>query len=225
MTEISKPDRRSVRTRKRLRNALALETLEVGLDSVTVSNLTERADINRRTFYTHYKDVPDMVEHCEQECIDELAALLDSVVDTSLDDLFAAMRNGEAYPGAQVIFDFIKENATFMRAMLGPKGDGHMGLKLKEIIWDHVRFRFLHGIDSRVLGPIFDYYVEYNISAILGVILRWLNNDMKESSEDMAKIVTFIMFVRPGDLYGHPLDAQTFTLFNFADLAMEEFNE
>lgn len=226
MKELEKIDRRTLRTRLRLRTALAQETQERGLEAVTVSNLTERADINRRTFYSHYKDVPDLINKCESEALEELIAMLDSVKDTSLDDLFAALKQGEGYPGAETVFTFLKEHADFMSAMLGPKGDSSLCIKLKQVIWDHLSSRFLKGVDPRVLGPIFNYYVEYNISAVLGVIQRWLATGMQESPKEMGRLVTVIMFVRPGDLYGKPLEAQTFSLFSLLNSDfLEAFNE
>ena len=52
-------DRRSLRTRQALRDALAAEIHDVGdLSKVTVTGVTKRADVTRRTFYSHYKDIP-----------------------------------------------------------------------------------------------------------------------------------------------------------------------
>ncbi len=226
MSALVKLDRRSIRTRAKLREALAQETLQHGIEGVTVSSLTERADINRRTFYSHFKDVPDLIDQCETEALQELVAMLDSVKDTSLDELFAALKRGEGYPGAETVFTFLQEHANFMQAMLGPKGDGNLCIRLKDIIWAHLKNRFLKGVDPRVLGPVFNYYVEYNISAVLGVIQRWLATGMQESPKEMGRIVTVIMFVRPGDLYGKPLEEQTFSLFSLLDNDfMEAFDE
>ena len=55
-------DRRSVRTRRALRLALAQEISATGdLSRVTVTAVTERAGVTRRTFYSHFKDIPDLV--------------------------------------------------------------------------------------------------------------------------------------------------------------------
>ena len=35
---------------------------------------------------------------------------------------------------------------------------------------------------------------------------RWFASGLKESPETMARIMTVIAFVRPGDLYGMPID-------------------
>ena len=55
-------DRRTRRTRLALRDALAEEIAATGdLSRVTVTAVTGRAGVTRRTFYSHYKDITDLV--------------------------------------------------------------------------------------------------------------------------------------------------------------------
>ena len=49
-------DRRTNRTRRQLREALLALILEKGYDSITVEDITGRADLGRTTFYLHYRD-------------------------------------------------------------------------------------------------------------------------------------------------------------------------
>ncbi|MDY4535518.1 MAG: TetR/AcrR family transcriptional regulator, partial [Tractidigestivibacter sp.] len=52
-------DRRTRRTRLALRDALAEEIAAMGdLSRVTVTAVTSRAGVTRRTFYSHYRDIP-----------------------------------------------------------------------------------------------------------------------------------------------------------------------
>ena len=82
--------------------------------------------------------------------------------------------------------------------------------------WIHpvVGMRALDGLDLRALGPLFDYYLTFAISAEVGVLLRWLDGGMRESVPTMARLMTALMFVRPGDLYDSPieLDIPSFAL-------------
>ena len=38
------------------------------------------------------------------------------------------------------------------------------------------------------------------------MVQRWFDRDLAETPETMARIMTVIAFVRPGDLYGMPID-------------------
>ena len=72
-------DRRVRRTRERLRQALTQLLLEKDVRDITVRELTDLADVNRGTFYTHYRDIYDLLEQTENALFGELEALLDSL--------------------------------------------------------------------------------------------------------------------------------------------------
>ena len=57
-----KLDRRIVRTRKLLSNALIQLILEVGFDNITIRQLTDTADIGYATFYRHFDSKDELLE-------------------------------------------------------------------------------------------------------------------------------------------------------------------
>ena len=61
---MSKAEYRSaIRSRKLINDALADLLQEKPLDKITVTDVVRRADINRGTFYAHYADIPDVIQH------------------------------------------------------------------------------------------------------------------------------------------------------------------
>ncbi|MDO3650831.1 TetR/AcrR family transcriptional regulator [Nocardia mangyaensis] len=54
-------DRRVRRTRDHLHRALIELMIERGYDRVTVSDIIDRADVGRSTFYAHYRDKDDLL--------------------------------------------------------------------------------------------------------------------------------------------------------------------
>lgn len=55
-------DRRSVRRTKRLLKASLIDLLQTkGITKISVSELAQAADINRGTFYLHYRDIYDLL--------------------------------------------------------------------------------------------------------------------------------------------------------------------
>ena len=70
-----KPDRRVRRTRAQLRQGLAQLMGEKSVNEVTVTELVDLVDINRSTFYLHYRDIPHMLECVEQELYEQMDAL------------------------------------------------------------------------------------------------------------------------------------------------------
>ena len=78
-----KSDRRILRSQRALREALVAE-LNSGVDiaRVSVAALTGRAGLTRRTFYSHYKDIPDFIEQVEDALLAEVRVLVRAIADT-----------------------------------------------------------------------------------------------------------------------------------------------
>lgn len=200
-------DRRTRRTRLALRDALAEEITATGdLSRVTVTAVTGRAGVTRRTFYSHYKDISDLVNCIEKETIAELRPLVAQLSSVHLDELSDAINHQEPCPGSQEILSYVKERGSYLRPLLGKGGDPAFSQRLRAMVHEAVAGRALDGIDLRAVGAFFDYYLTFAISAEVGVLLRWLEGGMHESVRTMARIMTALMFVRPGDLYDSPIE-------------------
>ena len=220
-------EKRIVRTRRALRDALAAEIPAAGgLDRVTVAAIAERADVTRRTFYSHYRDIPDLVECSENDLLAGLVEHVAAISAVTLDQLYEGFTRFEPCPGSVELLAYIRDNGTFMGALLGPGGDPAFARKIEDLARSAVRERARHGIDAAALGPFFDYYVTYAVSAELGVLQRWLEGGLRESPELMARAMTMLMFVRPGDLYGKPLNLDVALCGRlFAQLKPEEIED
>lgn len=200
-------DRRSVRTRRALRQALAKEISATGdLSRVTVTAVTERAGVTRRTFYSHFRDIPDLVNQIEEETLSEFRAPLACIAACRLNDLRVALDRGEPAPGAEELLACVRERGDYLRPLLGNGGDPAFAERIKALVYEVIGERARDGLDLCALGPLFDYYLTFCISAEVGVLLRWLEGGMRESVPTMARLMTALMFVRPGDLYDNPID-------------------
>lgn len=71
----NKIDRRVLRTRQLLRNALLELIQEHDFEALTVQDITERATLNRATFYLHYADKHDLLLQVIRETLVELSDL------------------------------------------------------------------------------------------------------------------------------------------------------
>ncbi len=56
-----RPDRRVRRTKRRLKDALLQLINERDYDTITIEDLTERADVGRSTFYSHFTSKDDLL--------------------------------------------------------------------------------------------------------------------------------------------------------------------
>jgi len=81
----AKLDRRVRRTRTAILRALISLMREKGYDAVTVTDIIDRADVGRSTFYTHFTDKSDVLD----ESLDGLRWFLRAHRDTGGGRLFA----------------------------------------------------------------------------------------------------------------------------------------
>ena len=72
----TKTDRRIKRTRYLLVHALTSLMLKKSIKDITVKELCESVDINRGTFYLHYKDIYDMLEQTEQGLLEQFEQVI-----------------------------------------------------------------------------------------------------------------------------------------------------
>lgn len=202
-----KRDRRSLRSQRLLRDALAAEIAQTGdLTRVTVAALTERAGLTRRTFYSHYKDIPDFIERVEEAVLEEVGVYIEAIAAAHLEDLYAHIDAAEPASGSVELLTYLKENGDLIGVLLGPGGDQAFIEKVLDLARTVVSDRMQTGIFPGALGTFFDYYLSSVIASEVGIVQRWFQNGLEESPQTMARIMTVVAFVRPGDLYGKPID-------------------
>lgn len=195
------PDRRVLRTKRVIRDALTALMEEKGFDGITVKDLTERADINRGTFYIHYRDKYDLLEQSEAEIIGAIESMAAEGFQNAVQGKWIN-NNGAIDPSPFVrkLFVYLQENAPFMRVILGAGGDPSFQKRLREVIRQRA-LPILTSSGGEVLVPA-DYLTAYVSSAHLGVIQNWLDNGMDLPPEQMADILSKLTLLGPGHVAG-----------------------
>lgn len=75
-------DRRVARTKKAIRNAFLTLIIEKGIDKITVKEVADRADVDRKTVYNYYKSVADILGEIENELIAHFEEAMGSLAGT-----------------------------------------------------------------------------------------------------------------------------------------------
>jgi AcrR family transcriptional regulator len=195
-------DRRIIRTKRMIRDALTELMKEKGFEGITVRDLTTKADINRGTFYLHYQDKYDLLEQSEDEIIMEIEKIAFSLQNLSGKDGLSFFNQNEPIPFLVKLFEYFLNNSAFIKVILGPKGDPSFQVKIKEVMKKNIlqnlskRFK-----QEKMLVPE-DYFFAYVSSAHLGVIQHWLNSGMKETPLEISFILTRMVFLGPGHVAG-----------------------
>lgn len=197
-------DRRILRTKKALRDALTELMKEKIFDEITVSDLTTRADINRGTFYLHYRDKYDLLEQSEEEIIEGIKNIKSKKKLLKKEDIPTFDYMNEPIPFVTELFEYLKENADFMTVILGAKGNPAFHIKLKSVMRDIMAEGILMHLKEDELFVPLGYISAYAISAQLGVIQHWLDTGMEESPEKVSLIISRLVFGDPSTMYKEP---------------------
>lgn len=124
MSQLEKCDRRSLRSQRALRQALASELAESGdLSRINVASLTERAGLTRRTFYSHYRDIPDFINQIEDGLLAEIRERIELITAAQLPDLYHNIDELEPAPGSVELLRYLAANRDLIGSLLGPGGD------------------------------------------------------------------------------------------------------
>lgn len=174
-----KDDRRVRRTRQQLQRALLELLQEKPLEEITITELTGRADVNRGTFYGHYKDLYDMVEQLRAEAFGEFRRLLDAY---SADTL----RFGLA-PILRDVFQFVQRNVSLLQFAVGTRQGSLFLEQLKDVIREKVseEWRGLYRFESEQQR---DYCLSFLVAGVVGMIQAWLEGGSREGPEEMVKM-------------------------------------
>ena len=203
----SSQDKRSIRSQHLLRDALAEELKSgVELSHVTVAALTQRAGLTRRTFYSHYSEIAEFIQAIEDDIIGHLRQLFSNISTRTLVEVYESINKHEPCPGSVELLTYCKENASLLAPLMGAAGDPRFTRRIHELSCAVLHDRMLDGLTIPALEPFFDYYLISFVSAETGIVRSWLANGCKESPEMLARLMTVIAFIRPGDLYGEPID-------------------
>ena len=177
-------DLRVRRTRKLLQKALIEAASKKGFSHVTVRDITERAMVNRATFYRHYEDKYDLLE----QYIKELSELIDADEGEILPNSQPLSSLDTPPPGLVKLLRHIQANADFYQVMLGKQGDPALCAQAFRTYIEQGYRRILssQAPQSDPGRPPIDLIVSYLLTAGIGAIVWWLESDQPTSPEQMA---------------------------------------
>lgn len=170
-------DRRILRTKKAVRQAFLSLLSEKPFEDITVSALSERAGINRKTFYLHYTSTRDLYDEIRR----------DESIRISRLSCWQKLGKEEIDP-YEVFLELnqlIEDDRALYRAMFSPVSSHITLQKFKEKIMESEELKPI-----RRVRPDLDYYLDYTISGLFSLYLRWLSDPNHISIEDLARIAS-----------------------------------
>lgn len=170
-------DRRVLRTKKNIRQTFLQLLSEKSLTQLTVKELSEQADINRKTFYMYYSNIEEILSELEDELVQKLVLVFEKeLFDREVFDSYSFFENLNL-----AIQGDIELYRTLNHSDLLP----HLILRAKNALID-VFFR-KYNIPADSDSERYILYAEYAASGILSMYTKWFSNDFHMSLEELTK--------------------------------------
>lgn len=180
----AKNNRRVRFTRSALREALIDLILEKPLVSITVKDICARADINRSTFYLHFKDVTDILR-------------------TTEDEIIAPMHERECRELQEIkefFIDFleqIRNNPRIMKViqvLCSEQGDPYFVRKLQTMTYE----AFFDGWDMHMMPEMSEQrkllVFSYIISGMVSMLSTWATRAQDTPTEQVVSLLMGLMW-------------------------------
>jgi len=144
-----------------------IQTKEI--ENITVSDICKIVKLNRSTFYANYIDIFDLVEKVKFRMETEFANIF-------VDD-YKVGPNPNSY---LKMFMHIKENQIFYKTYF----------KLNPDVISSSPYKFHEELALKYYdNKHIDYHIEFFKAGLNSIIKKWLNNNCKESPEEMVEIL------------------------------------
>ncbi|MFA9556805.1 TetR/AcrR family transcriptional regulator [Evansella sp. AB-rgal1] len=174
----SKMDRRKRYTRMVLKESLMKLLKEKPISLITVKEICEAADINRSTFYSHFKDHYDLLYQIEEEFIEDMNVTLRS---------YNYNEEEEALQMIEHILTYISDNRDICEVLLSEHGDVSFQNRIMNVAYNVSVKNWVS--ESNIDEDISKYASLFAVSGSIRVIESWLHNELDKTPKEMAKII------------------------------------
>ncbi|AIY06751.1 hypothetical protein Plano_2786 [Planococcus sp. PAMC 21323] len=170
-------DRRILRTQKMLKSALLQLLNEKELSQLTITEVANQAGCNRVTFYSHYKDLNEL-----------LAAIVEDYLDGLAGYFRKSFQGLERFSSTDIqrqlpIFEYIYQHQSIFKLIITgeilPGSQNKFCEALVQVAATELRLEE----ESELEIPTLNYFMTYGT---LGFFLYWIKQDFKDSPEVMA---------------------------------------
>lgn len=189
MSKALTESRRTQYTQRALQDALIELLTDKPLSRITVRELCEKADVNRSTFYAHYRDTASLLHDIEEDAIDWVRGTLQQLLEQpDVESVGHVIEH---------ICQYIADNRSHLRVLMSTKADLGFQQRLLGLIYG--RNDVVAQLQPQGVSPEeAEMRVRFAVSGSVGLLQYWLSTDLEASPEAVARTIT-TMALRPAD--------------------------
>ncbi len=171
----------AARSRHLIKQAFAELLNEKDMAKITVTDIVERANISRGTFYAHYLDVYDLYSAIQSNIIEAIDEALDKMgISNIILDPTEAINFG---------LKFLEKNKTYYKLFL----TSSHGEKLIMRIISLAEEKFAHEIENLLPPdevPEYICHMYYTLGGIRNILIHWFMDSLGITSEQCVQLLS-----------------------------------
>ena len=148
------------------------------ISSITVTELCEKADINRATFYRYYIDIYDLLKKIQDDFINEIKA----------SDPMINLPNYTVYNYTKDILEIFKKNRKLVKLLFDTNNNVYFLNEVLEVAYDKCTKKWFSKFPDMDEEEI-TYAAVFVFNGALGAINYWIKNDFDQEIDDIARYI------------------------------------
>lgn len=176
---IEKTDKRSLKTKRAIKDAFIRLMSEKDISHITIKELALTADINRKTFYAHYNDIYDILDDIEDDLTKRVMGIF------SRFDLVE--NNYNLFLVFEEVTAEISHDLSFYKDLFSSTSYSNFLAKMK-VLFTEKLFCFLSkqgNIDPDTLA----YSIDFIAAGVISTYQKWFNSDRTIPLETLSHII------------------------------------
>lgn len=177
----NKTDLRIVKTNNTLYDALVLLLKDKTFEEIKVSDICQKALVNRSTFYSHFNDKYELFMSLINNLKQELENDLKSIEEDNLKDYYLKM--------IEVFLNHIEGKENIYRSIL----INNRNSIIMDMIYDTITEDVNSKMKDNEKNVPNDIFTSYYLGAIVNVGVEWFKNDKKYSKNEILEYLDKLM--------------------------------
>ncbi|MCM1227223.1 MAG: TetR/AcrR family transcriptional regulator [Clostridium sp.] len=174
-------DNQRIRLSKMLfKNSLIALLKKKPVYQISVTELCEKAELNRSTFYKYYGNVRDVLTEIEKETLEQGQKCMQEIEVSGINYAIQPLYR---------LLCYIKENKELYQMILNNSADDNFSSVMIQDTIDFLKSKCQNILDDNNNFSDSDYIFQYILSGCIRVIQSWLNSSMTESPKEIAQLI------------------------------------
>lgn len=186
-------DRRIRKSQEAIKDALVDLLKDKSIEQITVSDLAKSADINRSTFYLHYKNIEDLIESIEGELAEYITLSVSHIeTDQMINDPQALLQIFTK------LLEAVKSESNLILALMDNPSKATTRVTIEQVI-ENIIIERMQGLvytnqDEQDLEVSPTYVAVIFSSLFTSILIEWLSNGLKESPDQLAEFINQVAY-------------------------------